>query len=583
MKTRSLQSKLTIFYGLTIFVPILIFSFILPYYYQHLIERETQALTENTLTVATRNIETYLDDLERLTIVPYFNNSLMKALNLKASSEYPQNDLSTKRFVEKTLSSSLQTYFQNLQKDNAGTILLTNDNSVYVENAGLTSSVPDYPYKDQEWFRKTIALNGKAAFISAHKQDYLTSPAAEEVFSVARLIKDPESLAPLAVIMADADTSVLNQLFNYLNFDVKSYGAILNENNELFYSSSQLPFSMLLQLQEGKTTIKSEDDSYVLVSKMIRPANWKVVVLLSKSELNKKVKWMYLTGILFAFAGLLLTFLLFFVLSRRIVNPFKQLIKGMNKVEQGDFSVRVHASGNDEITQLGNSFNSMVDKINDLIDREYKAVLSQRNAEFRALQSQIQPHFLFNTLNGFIALNRMGDRNTLEDAIYSLSKMLRYSLKQEDWTTLKADFEFIKSYCSIQQLRFDDRLKVNFHLDEQIENYLIPTLLIQPFVENAIIHGVEPCTHPCTLNISAKVIKQEQEQYLEIRIQDDGVGFNADQIFESNSIGITNVRERLKIIYPSSSFQITSSIHNGTIVIIQIPEMGVKNESNASR
>lgn len=582
MKTRSLQSKLTLFYALTIFVPILIFSFILPYYYQQLIEKETQALTENTLTVVTRNIETYLDDLERLTIVPYFNNSLMKALNIKAASDYPQDDLSTKMFVEKTLSSSLQTYFQNLRKDIVGTILLTKDNAVYVENAGLTGSVPDYPYKDQEWYKKTIALNGKAAFISAHKQDYLTSPEAEEVFSVARLIKDPETLAPLSVIMADADTGVLKELLNDLNFNVKSFGAILDENNELFYSSSQLSFNMLKQLREGKTTIKGEDDTYVLATKMVRPANWKIVVLLSKSELNKKVQWIYLTGILFAIGGLLLTFILFFVLSRRIVNPFKLLINGMNKVEQGDLSVRVNPGGNDEITQLGNSFNSMIDKINDLIDREYRAVLNQRNAEFRALQSQIHPHFLFNTLNGFIALNRMGDRNTLEHAILSLSKMLRYSLKQENWTTFRADFDFIKSYCSIQQLRFEDRLKVCFHLDAQIEHYLIPNLLIQPFVENAIIHGIEPCSRPCTLTISAKLIQQENEPYSEIRIQDDGVGFHADQVFESNSIGITNVRERLKIIYPASSLQITSSIHTGTIVIIQIPETDVKkNESNA--
>lgn len=571
MKIRSLQAKLTIFYGLTILVPILIFSFILPYYYQYLIEKETQALTENTLTVFTRNIETYLDDLERLTIVPYFNNNLMKALDLKAASVYPQKDLFTKMFVEKTLSSSLQTYFQNIRKDIVGTILLANDNSVYVENTGLTSSIPDYPYKDQEWYKKTIALNGKAAFISAHKQDYLTSPSADEVFSVARLIKDPETLAPLSVIMADADTGVLKGLFNDLNFDVKSYGAILNENNELFYSNPKIPFQMLLQLQEGKTTIKGEDDSYVLVSKMVRPANWKVVVLLSKSELNEKVKWMYFTGILFAIAGLLLTFLLFFVLTKRIVNPFKRLMNGMKKVEQGDLSVRIHASGYDEITQLGNSFNSMIVKINELIDREYKAVLNQRNAEFRALQAQIHPHFLFNTLNGFIALNRMGDRNTLENAIFSLSKMLRYTLKQEDWTTLKADFEFIKSYCSIQQLRFDDRLKVHFHYDEHLENYLIPKLLIQPFVENAIIHGVEPCSRPCTLTISAKMIQQEIEPLVEIRILDDGIGFNAEGEFKSTSIGITNVRERLKIIYPSSSLRITSSIDNGTIVIIQIP------------
>jgi two-component system, sensor histidine kinase YesM len=248
----------------------------------------------------------------------------------------------------------------------------------------------------------------------------------------------------------------------------------------------------------------------------------------------------------------------------------------MYKVQEGDLSVRVNTSGNDEITLLGNSFNSMLEKVNDLIDREYRSELNLRNAEFRALQSQIHPHFLFNTLNGFIALNRMGDRNTLEGAILSLSKMLRYSLKQEEWTTIKDDFQFLNSYCSIQQLRFDDRLKVSFYYDEVVADYKIPKLILQPFVENAIIHGAEPSIRHCNLLISAKIIQQEKEQFLELRVEDNGVGFNAEKEFESNSIGITNVRERLKMIYPSSSFQITSSIHNGTKVVIQIPKKDVK-------
>lgn len=258
MRATSPQSKLTIFYAITIIVPILIICFIMPFYYQNLIEKETQTLTETTLTSTARNIETYLDDLERLTIVPYFNDSLMNALKLKASPNYSKANLSTKMFVEKTLSTSLPAYFQNLREDIVGTILLTKDNSVYIENKSLSSSYPNFPYKKQEWFSKTIKADGKAAFIGTHEQSYMVSPSADKVFSVARLIKDPETLNPLAVIMADADTVILKEILNDLNFNVKSYAAILNEDNELFYSSSRFTPEIIKQIKSGKTTIKGK-------------------------------------------------------------------------------------------------------------------------------------------------------------------------------------------------------------------------------------------------------------------------------------------------------------------------------------
>jgi two-component system, sensor histidine kinase YesM len=578
MKKSSLQSKLTIFYAFTIIVPILIISFCMPFYYQSLIEKETQTLTKNTLTSTARNIETYLDDLERMTILPYFNDTLMNALKHKSSASYHNADLSTKMFVEKALSSILPAYFQNSRKDIVGTILHTNDNSVYINNTSLSSSYPDFPYREQEWYKKSLDSDGKAAFISTHEQNYMVTPSADKVFSVARLIKDPETLEPLAVIMADADTVILEEILGDLKFNVKSFAAIFNEDNELFYSSYPFSPEILKQIQKGKTTIKGEKDTYVVATKMVKPADWKIVVLLSKSELSQKVKWVYFTSILFAIGGLILTLLLIFILSRWIVKPFKSMMSVMKKVEKGNLTVRIKTGGNDEITQLGNSFNAMIDKINELINREYRAVLNQRNAEFRALQSQIQPHFLFNTLNGFVALNRMGERDTLEKAILSFSKLIRYSLDQEDWTTIRDSFELLRGYCGLQQLRFQDRLSVEFHYDEEAAEYLIPKLLIQPLVENSIIHGIEPSFKPCKVMVSARLIEEENENVLNIQIEDDGVGFNSEKLQEgkSNSIGISNVEDRLKLLYQNPRFVINSVEGKGTTIIIKIPEKEVK-------
>ncbi|MFC7442069.1 sensor histidine kinase [Laceyella putida] len=575
MKAYTLKGKLTIFYGLTILIPIVIISIIMPYTFQYLIEKETQTLTETTLQTLSHNIEMYLDDLERITIIPYFNDPLMRALQLKVFG-YDEADLSTEVFVERTLANSLSTYFHNLRADIVGTIILPADGSVYVTTNGISKSIDDFPYKNQEWYRKAIAANGKAIFISAHAQDYLDNPPADEVFSVARLIKDPESLRPLGVIIADADTSALKRMMGNIQFNVASKRAIFNENGELFYASSPVSDEMIKQIKDKKTTIQDEHDSYVVVSQEIQPANWKIVVLLSKSELNAKLKWMFLAGIMFAIGGLVLTYLLFSALSKWIVNPFQHAIRVMKRVQHGDLQVRLETRGNDEIAQLGHSFNLMIEKINELIDREYKAVLNQRNAEYRALQSQIQPHFIFNTLNGFIALNRMGDRKTLEHAILSLGSMLRYILDKEEWTTIKDAFRFIEQYCGLQRLRFQDRMEVEIHYGEVLGNCRILKLLLQPLIENAIIHGIEPSDNPCKLVISATIKEIGDEPYLVINIHDNGVGFDANNMTNNRSIGISNVRERLMITYPESTFSIESKEGSGTSVTIQIPEKDVR-------
>jgi two-component system, sensor histidine kinase YesM len=570
MKAYPLQKKLTIFYVLTLLIPVIIISLFMPIYYQYLLQKETNKLTGNTLTALTYNIGLYLEELEGVTILPYFNDNLMKALKIKTGN-YDDQDLSTKISTEKTLANSFPGYYQNVREEIVGTVLLPTGGSVYVGNYTSSAEIENFPFKKQDWYKEALATDGKAAFIRPHVQDYLTHPSASEVFSVARLIKDPETMRPLGVLMADADTILLKRLMNEIHFNVDSIRVILDEHGEVFYASSPISKEMLEQINQHKATVKSSKDSYSIVSKQINPTEWKMVVLLSKAQINEKIRWVYLSSTLFAFVGLLSTIFLFLILSKWIVKPFKKMIAVMRKIQQGNMQVRLNTKGNDEISELGKAFNSMLDQINELIDREYKAVLNQRNAEYRALQSQIQPHFLFNTLNGFFALNRMEDRKKLEKGILSLSSMLRYSLGQEDWTTIKDAFQFLEQYCGLQQLRFQDRMEVQIQYDESALDLKIPKLSLQPLVENAIIHGIEPSDNLCKLLIKANIEKDHGEPYLVITIRDNGVGFDSQHPIKKSSIGISNVQERLKMAFPTSIFLIESKIGSGTTVNIKIP------------
>jgi two-component system, sensor histidine kinase YesM len=576
--TYSLRFRLTILFILTTVIPVLILGFAMPFYYHSLLSKETQKLTENTLSSLTQNIETYLDDLERLTITPYLNEDVMFSLKLKASGQYEKANPYTKLVADRALYNTLPDYLKNTRHDILGTILLPFDGSVFVtSNNYSTGAKPNYPYKSQNWYKKAVNADGRVAFISAHFQDYLKKDQASQVFSVARLIKDPDSSKPLAVMMANADTVILKKILKDIKFNVSSTTAIFDDKGQLIYSNHPIPNQVLQQHDENKSIIKGEKDTYVTVEKDIEKTKWKVMVLLSNSELKAKVRWMYLAGLCISIGGVIVIFIIFFVTSRWLIKPFKEMTKVMKEVQEGDLKVRFNTHGKDEVAQLGNALNTMISQLNKMIDREFRAALNQKNAEFRALQSQIQPHFLYNTLNGFIGLNRLGDTKGLEKAILGLSGMLRYILDQGDWTTVKEELQFLQKYCNLQKLRFTERLDVQIHCEPEVEHWKVPKLLLQPLTENAIIHGVEPVGRPCVVTIEAKRDKLDDNSFLLMSIRDNGLGFDlTSDFYENNRIGINNIKERLNISYPHAQFEIKSQLGAGTEIEIRIPEEDLK-------
>ncbi|TXK70158.1 sensor histidine kinase [Paenibacillus sp. N3.4] len=308
-------------------------------------------------------------------------------------------------------------------------------------------------------------------------------------------------------------------------------------------------------------------------------ANWNIVVLISNAAIQSQFYWVNIVGIVFGLGGLFLTVLVFFSLSRWIITPFRKMISLMKAVQRGRFNQQMEIRGKDEIAQLGIALNSMISHLNVLIESEYRAQLnlrntelSLRNAEYRSLQAQLQPHFLYNILNGFIGLNRLGQRELLEHSIISLSKMLRYILLNTDQSTIKEEFEFLKSYCDLQKMRFGKKgFEFNIQCETSIEKMSLPKLLLQPLVENSIIHGMEPITHACLLVVSAKELKENDQHIVEIMVQDNGKGFEQGLTDSRLHIGLNNVQERLRLAFPGSSFFISSEINVGTQIIIRIP------------
>ncbi|MDF1568207.1 MAG: histidine kinase [Spirochaetaceae bacterium] len=202
--------------------------------------------------------------------------------------------------------------------------------------------------------------------------------------------------------------------------------------------------------------------------------------------------------------------------------------------------------------------------------RRYAELLEKGKAEYQALQSQVQPHFIYNVLSALFALNRKGDRETLESSILSFRKMLRYVQDGGRETTIEEEFAFLKEYLELQKLRFGDRLDYELTVQEGTGNIMIPRLLLQPLVENAVIHGLEPLDHAGRLTAETSWTYRDGAKLLEIEIRDNGAGLPKEVLEGGGRIGLPNVKARLQLTYPGARFNVTSQDNSGTRIRLEI-------------
>lgn len=291
------------------------------------------------------------------------------------------------------------------------------------------------------------------------------------------------------------------------------------------------------------------------------------------------------------------------IFSDKITIPINGLVLSAQKVSKGNFNIdEIKPSGMYEVDILADGFNTMVRDVKGLVktiqekadlekqlkDQEMKNLLVEnmlRQAQFKALQSQINPHFLFNTLNAVVQTAVIEGAYETEKLMNSVSKLLRYSLTMIDSkSTVEEELEIIKQYIYIQETRFADRVSFKIDVDDKLLNVEIPGMTLQPLVENAFIHGIECKEEGGEIDIRV----YEDNSNCIIRIQDNGIGIPAKKINEilyskeSNShighttgIGVGNVINRLKILYDSEDvFDIFSEVGSGTSITIKIPLSG---------
>lgn len=270
-----------------------------------------------------------------------------------------------------------------------------------------------------------------------------------------------------------------------------------------------------------------------------------------------------------------------FILSRSMTRPLEYLMVTIEKIKGGNTTLRADIRNKDEIGMLGQNFNEMLDQMEELAEKEKQANELLSQAKYKALQAQINPHFLYNTLDTMSSIAQIRDCQEVSRLSQSLSNIFRYSLNMKDpFSTVSKEIVHLKNYSYVMGVRMQDNIQYTFDIDENVLQSKIPRLSLQPLVENALNHGLRNKRGEKCVRIQAKV----EGDNVAIRISDNGVGMDADAfnlnlqkndihyIEEGNSIGLYNINARLKMLYGESyGLHITSVIGEGTEVYMAIP------------
>jgi len=336
--------------------------------------------------------------------------------------------------------------------------------------------------------------------------------------------------------------------------------------------------SMLRQAQQnnrssfsGTVNNANQQVSYIYNEQI----GWYLISLIPYSYINSEISQITLSIFFIVILIVIICIIIIYFMNNSIVKPIKGIIAYTNQISNREFSNRIQDDNDDEMSVLSRKINSMVSEIESLMDAQKLNDRRKRELELQMLQSQINPHFLFNTLNTLRWLAVINQVPVLNSGISSLSELLRSTiLDHNEEITLDQELQNLAHYFEIQNIRYANRFQVSYDINDELRSVFIPKLILQPVAENAIIHGISENGK----SIDIRIRVQQAAEQLHIEIADNGKGFDmklqraSEHRDKLSGIGIHNVNERIKLHYgePYGLF-ITSEVGEGTRCIIIIP------------
>lgn len=438
-------------------------------------------------------------------------------------------------------------------------LIIFREDGSFVSSRELMGVNPNWDYKESGWYKDAAAAKGEPVFSSSRVENVVAGEY-DWVISMSRALYYNGRLC--GVLLIDLNYQQIADICSSLSYNDTGYIFIVGADGRLVYHPQQrLVYSGikserfdLVTRSEGVQSVIS--DGYIYTSSLSPTSGW---VTVSVFDTNDLVLISTNVIVLFVAIGLffsIITFIISYVASKRLTDPILQLKESMKQFEKGDFDAKANITVNNEVAELGDCFNVMTEQIKHLVEQELLIEEQKRISELQALQAQIRPHFLYNTLESIIWMSEIGENEKVIEMTSSLSKLFRVTTSNaSELVTLKTEIDYVTNYMKIQKMRYQDKLNYRIDVDESILQAKVIKLIIQPMVENAIYHGIKQLRGQGLIVVSAHA----EDQKLYITISDNGVGFDKGILDgpvdiaqkDENGIGINNVKDRIKLFFGS--------------------------------
>lgn len=579
---QKLQTKIFLYFILVVLIPLISIGTFSYFTSTDLLEKQVVDHQTQTIGLIENNIKLMLDDVQDISSYIMNNETFQNLLNQPRPDSYNQ--------AQQTMFA----YLSNLKlaKKYISFIIVYGENGFLFRdfNQFYREVIPYEQLKDTPTYISTAAKEGEANWMFSSDPLFPYLQQYNETMIGRRITNIYDADQKLGMLFMGISRDAMLDSIKDIRISSSTHLLLIDDNYNLvasnqssrdveYYREGDLAFKKSLLELEGTSLFQVNGIDYYASTAKVEPYDWNVVSLTPVKEIRVQHQVLLRFTLIASVSLLLVVGLISMFLSRSITSPIQKLLRSMNNFKRGDFNQKVPVESRDEVGLLTQKYNGMVADLNELIQKVYISQTNQRMIELKTLQAQIEPHFLYNTLDYIFLNSKINGDNDTAEVVRSLSELFRISLNRgNDYYKLENEINQIKAYVRIQHARFPDRFRVEYDIDPAVEPYLTTKLLLQPIVENAIIHAFD---HRVGTEGVLRITGAKTEEHIVFTVGDNGRGMTAEQIAgllvvspqgSGGGYGIKNVNERLTMLFGEEyRLRIASKPGEGTEVTVYLP------------
>lgn len=567
-----------IFSNLTVLIPALLLSLIICIKYtDNTVLKNSTDYTMQLVRQVNSDIDSYISYMENIALLVSCNPDVRDYL-------FEDNDVEELELVRAKVGTQFATVIES--REDIYNIGIMAENGRYMINDDATLLNPYAQMDEKGWYQEALRAQGSCILSPSHVQNVVKDDY-KWVVTLSKAIRNPVNAEYEGNVFIDLNYMAISNLCDKISLGERGYIFIVDKDgNVVYHPKQQLLYSGLRE--EDISRVLENQNSYFMTDQGNRSrlytissspkTGWKVVGVAYVRELEAYKKETQIVYFFTSILLLVLTLITTFILSNAISKPITRLRDSMKEVEKGNFNPAEFGNlGENEIGKLSHSFYKMTQRLKQLMRQNMEEQRQKRQYELRALQAQINPHFLYNTLDSIIWMTEEGNNKEAVLMTSSLAKLLRQSISnEEEEVSIEQEISYARTYLTIQHMRYKDKLDFEIDVEEDILQEKIVKLILQPLVENAIYHGIKYRDARGMLKITGR----READWILLTVEDNGKGMTAEELEhildpgkekKGRGVGVYNVNNRLKLYYGELSGLIYESAPGiGTKVTVRI-------------